>query len=108
MISSGRLSHYVSIQQPVEVQNDYGEAIETWTNLLTGVWASIQPISGKEYWTAQQIQAEIDTRIVIRYISGLTHKMRVLNGTDEYYIRSIINPNEGNTELQLMCARYPD
>jgi SPP1 family predicted phage head-tail adaptor len=108
MIGAGRLIHQVSIQQPVEVQNAYGEAVITWADLRTGIWASIEPIRGREYWAAQQVQAEVDTRIVIRWITGVTYKMRVLNGTDEYYIRSVIDPDERHTELQLMCARFPE
>ncbi len=108
MINAGELIHNVSIQQPVETQNEYGEAMQTWTNLKTGVWAAIKPIRGTEYWRAQQVQAEIDTRIIIRYCAGVTHKMRILNGADEYYIRNIINTDERNTELQLMCARFPE
>jgi SPP1 family predicted phage head-tail adaptor len=108
MISAGRLNHSVSIQQPIETQNEYGEAVVMWGDLSTGIWASIEPIRGTEYWRAQQVQAEVDTRIVIRYSSGITHKMRVLNNSDEYYIRNIIDTDERHTELHLMCARFPE
>ena len=56
----------------------------------------------------QQVQAEVDTRIVIRHITGITHKMRIMNGVNEYYIRSIIDVDERHKELQLMCARFPE
>lgn len=100
--------HKINIQQAVEAQNEYGEPMVTWATFKSSVWASIKPLRGREYWAAQQVQAEIDTEIGIRYVAGVTFKMRILNGTDEYYIRSIINPEERDKELLLMCARFPE
>lgn len=107
-MNAGRLIHRVDIQQPVETQNEYGEPEVTWANLSTGLWASIEPLRGREYWAMQQIQTEIDTRIVIRHVTGITHKMRIVNGADEYYIISINDVDERHKELHLMCARYPE
>lgn len=102
---SGRLRHKVDIQQPVETQNSYGEPEVAWANVVEDVWASIEPFRGREYFAAKQFNAEIEARVVMRYRSDVTAKMRVVHGSNEYYIDSVINVDERNRELQLMCTR---
>ena len=104
-MKAGRLRHYVSIQQPVETQNSYGEPEVTWDDVSTGVWAGIEPIMGREFFAAKQINAEIEARIVMRYRSDVKAKYRILHGVNEYYIETVINVGERNRELQLMCTR---
>lgn len=102
---AGRLRHKVDIQQPIEVQNAYGEAEVTWQDVVSGVWAGIEPLRGREFWAAKQFNSEIEARVIMRYRSDVTTKMRIKHGDNEYYIASMINPNERNQELQLMCTR---
>lgn len=109
-----RLPHRITIQTPVETQNTYGEPEIRWQNLSTGVWASIEPLSGREYFTSRQMNAEIEARIRLRHRPDITAKMKVVHdntcvcsstATEEYLIESIINVGERNRELQLMCTR---
>lgn len=97
----GKLRHRIEIQEPTETRSASGQATVTWSTIAT-VWASVEPLRGREFFASKQIQAQVDTRIRIRYISGLTPKMRILWGTRVYLIDSIINPEERNIELQLM------
>ena len=102
---AGQLRHRVSIQEPEETQNLYGEPEVTWTNVATGIWAGIEPLRGREFFAAKQYNSEIDAKIVMRYRSDVTAKMRVLHSSNEYYVDSVINVGERNRELQLMCTR---
>ena len=104
-MNAGRLRFRVDIQQPVETQNSYGEPEVTWTDVATGIWAGIEPLRGREFFAARQVNAEIESRIVMRYRSDVKAKYRILHGTDEYYIDTVINVGERNRELQLMCTR---
>jgi SPP1 family predicted phage head-tail adaptor len=101
----GRLRHKVSIQQPVETQNTYGAPEVAWANVATGVWVGIEPLRGREFFAAKQVNSEIEARVVMRYRSDVKAKYRILHGADEYYIDSVINIDERNRELQLMCTR---
>ncbi|TGE33172.1 phage head closure protein [Desulfosporosinus sp. Sb-LF] len=47
---------------------------------LSGIWASIEPLSGREYYAAQQVNAEITHRIKIRYRAQTNQKCE-LNST---------------------------
>ena len=98
---SGKLKHRVTIQELSIARNDYGEDIESWVNVSI-VWASIEPLRGREYWQAKQVVGEITGRITIRYLEGVDEKMRIIYGEKTYNILSVINPEEKNRILQLL------
>ena len=104
-MNPGALRHLVTIQKAVETKNAYGEPEVTWTNVVENVWSQIIPLRGREYFAAKQINADIEARIVMRYRTDVTAKMRLLHGTDEYYIYSIINVDQRDRFLHLMCTR---
>lgn len=97
------LRETVTIQSRTETTGTTGEVTWTWATYKT-VRASIEPIKGQEYFAAKQLQASTNVRIRIRYLSGITTKMRVLHGTRYYAIESVIDPNTRRRELQLMCV----
>ena len=98
---AGKLRHKITIQYYTESQNSYGEMTKTWSDYAT-VWASIEPIMGREFWESQQINAEVTAKITIRYLADINPKMRVKYGSRIFEIISVINPEEKNRELQLM------
>lgn len=99
---SQQLRHRVKLQSKSVVQDSYGQETITWTDEAQ-IWASIEPISGREYFLAKQVQAETTHRIRIRYYSGVRADWRVLYGTRVFNIESVINPEEANKEIILMC-----
>jgi len=103
---AGRLRNRVIIEQLVAGSPDVdgpGEPDETWTEFAT-VWGSIEPMSGKALTASEQQMSEVDVQIRIRYLAGITAKMRARFGTINYEIKSIINYNQINRELLLLCA----
>lgn len=102
---AGRLRHRLTIQEPVTSRGDSGEELVTWVTRGT-VWAGIEPIRGKEALTANQILADLDTRIVIRwsgFVDDMTAKWRVLHKTTTYNIVSIAHKNLGQREVEIMA-----
>jgi SPP1 family predicted phage head-tail adaptor len=106
-VKIGKLRHRITIEQVTETQDIDGSVIETWTTFATAQ-ASIEPVSGREYFAAQSTQAEVTHRIRLRYLSGVTPKMRVNYNSRIFDILSVININERNRELQLMCRESVD
>lgn len=100
---AGRLRNKVAIQKVTETVDSFGSFTESWSTYST-VWAEIDPPKGREYFAAGQKQAEITTRIRIRYLSGITPKMRVLFGSRIFKINSIVDPDERHIEQILMCV----
>lgn len=102
MVRAGELRRRVTIQQNNGTTTDSeGIPIENWVDVVT-VWARVRDLSGREYFAARQVQAEVTTEITIRYRAGLTTKMRAKYGTRIFDILSII-PDEKKSELKLMC-----
>ena len=102
MIRAGELRHKIVIQQNTPTTRDsMNVEVDSWADFAT-VWASIEPIRGKEFWDSQQVNAEITGKIKIRYLAGVISKMRVKYETRIFEIISVINPGEKNSELQLM------
>ena len=100
-MKAGDLRHRITIQQLAEGENDLGDIVQTWTAFAT-VWASVEPLTGREYLSAQQVSAETSGRIRMRYRAGVNPTMRVLFNSLTYQILSVINPGELNVELELM------
>lgn len=104
-MEAGKLRHRVTIQQFVAgspQQLPIGEPDVAWTDLMT-VWASVEPLKGRELLLAQQIQSEIDVRIRMRYRSGVTATMRATFNGVSYDILAVIDAEIRNAELELMC-----
>ena len=100
---SGNLRNSVIIQTPTESFDSNGELISTWATFST-VWASIEPLTGREFWAARTVNAEMIGKIRLRYINGITPKMRVLFGIRYFNINTIINTDEKNIELILLVT----
>ncbi len=102
---AGKLRHRVSLQTPVDGAADGGggRADPTWTNVVAALAANVVPLTGREAFQHQQINPAVNHRVEIRYRTGLTSKMRVLYGSRELYIESIIDVEERHREMHLMC-----
>lgn len=96
---AGRLRHYITIQT-VTITND----VESWADTHANVPASIEPLRGREFWESQTVSAETAYRVTIRYRSGVLPTMRVKWGTRIFRINAVLNIEERNRELHLMCV----
>ena len=99
---AGRLRHPIEIQYDNGAQDSYGQWVPSWTKLVD--WhGSIEPLSGNELWRAQQVQAEVTHRIRIRYRASITPRNRIVFGTRNFDILAVLNHDEKNRELELLC-----
>lgn len=98
----GALDHRVKLQTASRVTDSAGGWTVTWADTAT-VWASVEPVSGREPFVAQQLQGHVTHKVLIRYRSGITHDMRVLFGTRKFDVQAVINDKERNETLMLYC-----
>ena len=103
---AGRLRHRITLQQPTRTQNSMGEPVVSWSDVAT-VWAAVEPIKGSERLAADQLQAELDTRIVIRWssdVSAISAAWRCVFGSVIYNIAAPpVNRGQLNKDIELMC-----
>lgn len=103
-IRAGALRHSIRIERQHTATDSMGSASEDWIPAAEGVAASIEPLSGRELYAAQQHHAEVTIRIRLRHREGVLPSMRVTHRGVAYPILYVINPALKNAELQLMCA----
>ena len=72
----GFLDRRVTIQQFTSSSNEFGEVIETWTDLAT-VWANVRELRGEERVESARLTAVVDTYFTIRYRTDVEPKMRL-------------------------------
>lgn len=99
---AGELNQRVTIQSKASGQDSYGMPNGSWSTLAT-VWARVQPLLGREFMEGRQLEAEVSTRVRIRYRTDVTPQMRLVHGAVTYDIVSVMNPNSDGRETVLMC-----
>lgn len=99
----GRLRHRLKIyDKGTLTRNTVGEEIPAYDALVATVWGALEPLSGREFIEANQVQADVTIRIVIRYRSDIRPEMRVVGGEHTYHIESVLDQRGERKELQLM------
>jgi SPP1 family predicted phage head-tail adaptor len=100
-MKAGNLRNYITIQQKTLKENSNLEKIESWATFAT-VWAEILPLTGREFWASKQVNSEVTGKIRIRYLSGVTSKMRVIEDSKTYEIEAVIDTDNRHEELILL------
>ena len=105
MIRAGKYNKSVILQQrdyEKERKSGYGSSRPFWKKFAE-VRASVEPLQGREYFSGPFQMGENIVRVRIRYIEGVTRKMRIKYGNRVFDIYSVIDSMESHRELQLMC-----
>lgn len=108
---TARLRHWITIQRPEPARGAAGGETITWVDWAS-MHAAVEPLRGQELFAASQVQSKLSVRIRVRYIAGITTKMRVKHVIDEsspevaryYGIEDVVHIEERRREIQLMCA----
>ena len=105
MIKAGKYNKVITLQKrdydKERKNNTYGALRPIWKNVAT-VRASVEPLQGREYFSGPFQIGENIVRIRIRYLEGITRKMRIRYGNRLFDIYSVIDSMESHRELQLM------
>ncbi len=121
---AGKLRHRIHIQAPVETRDSDGTVLRDEWNTIAIRWASVEYLSGRELWMAQQVASNVRVRIVLRYLAGVTPRYRVglltaaasatatatgTGGDDTdfdkiFNIEHVNNVDERRIELILLCT----
>jgi SPP1 family predicted phage head-tail adaptor len=101
-MNPGKLNKRITILEQVATQNGYGENDHTWAETVT-LWANVRTLTGRALFQAQQVQAEISSKVIIRYRSDIKSNMRIKYGSRTLEIIFPVNMNEENRYLELSC-----
>ncbi|WP_407312054.1 phage head closure protein [Desulfosporosinus sp. SB140] len=101
-MNPGILRHKITILTSVEGTNEAGDTILI-PSVFKSVWASVSPVSGRDYLEAKKLQAELTYKFILRYISGVTPDMQLQFKGRIFLIQDILNPLETNETLEIMA-----
>ena len=103
-IAAGDLNQRITFQTRAAGQDVLGQQTGAWVDAFT-IWARADPIRGREFFTAGQMQAEVTVRFVIRYRADAAETMRILWRGEPYDIVSPpIDTDGAREQLELMCV----
>jgi len=102
MSLANRMDKRVVFLRRTGEKDEYGAPLDNWEEVTT-VWASIEPLRGREFFAAQAEQSEVTTRIRIRYREDIDRTMIARYGSQDFEILYPIHPKLDKRELQLMC-----
>jgi len=101
------LDKLITIEKRGEAQDSTGQPKETWTRQAP-VWASIRPVSGREYYNASGPRAEITHEIVLRHNPKIAPRDRIVFEGRIFDVISPLNVSEQNRYTKLMSIEHAD
>lgn len=104
-MQAGRLDQKITIQSRSITRDEYGAETVTWVNFKT-VYASVQPMAGRDYLLGRTLTDEIDISIRIRYTESIIPGMRITHLDHIYDIVSVQHMGFARRELVLMCREF--
>lgn len=98
--------HKITFLEWGKGKDEYGDPIETWTPIedKVGIWASKDPLIGKEFFSALTTDNKVEVKFNMRYIPDITSAMRIQHGNDVFeIIGEPVNVKGLNRELLCYC-----
>jgi SPP1 family predicted phage head-tail adaptor len=100
-IRSGELRHRITIMQPSTDRDESGELLPPVE--FAQRWASIDAMTGQQFYRAQQFSSQANYQIGIRYLPGALPKMTVLFKGRTFEILYVLNEQERSIKTTLYC-----
>lgn len=95
---TGTLRHRIELQSRTPYTNTAGDQEPgDWETYAT-VWAAINPISAREFITAQQSESEVMARITINFRDDVTAAHRCKHGANIYNIHGVLPDQDSGLE----------
>jgi SPP1 family predicted phage head-tail adaptor len=84
------LAHRVVLQRQTTTTNEWGEQETTWAT-YADTFARVDPLVGREYFAAAQVQSEQSVKFTLRWRDDVKASDRLLYGGGTFDIQSAID-----------------
>lgn len=104
-----RLKHRIVLQHAVTGKDKVGGRISNWET-FAAIWSEVGAATGSRVKQTEKGGNEPipAVSIRIRYLAGVSTRMRVLHGTDLYRIEHVENERSSNHTMLLTCRGVPE
>ncbi len=106
-INAGRLKKHIEIWRYQSTVNAAGSDVNQLVKVKT-VYGEIRPVRGSEYTEYYKEQRDLSIKITIRFWEGLRPTDVLQYHGRQYEIQSIINPEQADYILEVMCTEKDD
>jgi SPP1 family predicted phage head-tail adaptor len=101
-MKAGDLRERITVLDYRETKNAMGEMVPVYDTTFAEVWASVQGVTAREFLLAGQQQTEISHRVRMRFLTGLTQRMRIVWRGRTLEIVSLLE-HANRSEHELLC-----
>lgn len=101
-VTASALDQRVILQQPDISYDEIGGQVVSWQDVAT-LWASIEPLRGREIFENRRFEARSTVRIVMRYRNDVDERKRLKKGSVIYHILQVLNRDERNHTLEILA-----
>lgn len=105
-MNPGELNHRITITQDINrgsnITDDNGAPIENWQEYKKA-WSKKTGLSGRVFYAAEAVNAEMDSIFTIRYDKNIKPYMRIVDDAGKYRIKAIID-KEGTRRYMTITA----
>jgi SPP1 family predicted phage head-tail adaptor len=101
-VASGKLKHRVRLMRN-GITLDGGRALDMPTEVAK-LWAWVNPLAGRELGQLRQTLPEVTHRVMLHFRPDVTQENWLEHNGRRLAIVSLINVNEDNTVLELLCV----
>lgn len=101
-ICAAQFRHKVALQSRTTTVSALGEASHTWSTYAQA-WASVEPLTGREYYENRATQGEVTHKVTMRYRAGIGPEQRIVFRSRNLEIVSVRNIEERDRLLVLDC-----
>lgn len=95
----------ITIQKRTVGRDALGQPLPgAWENVVSGLYANIRNMSGREAGAAGGTASTLTCSIRIRYREGITSGMRVVHRTTIYNIQAVLPDETHRRHVDLVCT----
>lgn len=102
-MKAGTLRHFCTIDRLTDARDELGGVVDAWETFKS-VYASIEPVVGRNFQGADQTQSGVTHKIRIRYTEGVLPNMRLTHKGVHYYFIAIMNIDTRNREIVISAS----
>lgn len=97
------LNKMVTIQKRGQTQDSAGQRRDTWQK-VADVWASVRPVSGRNFFAASGERADVSHEIILRHGPTVKAGDRIMLGARTFEVVRPFNVDERDRYLKLMAT----
>ena len=100
--SIGKMRYRVKVERATNTR-DAGGGISQAFNPVTFIYANIKPTSATSSYRQGMVQEKVTHEVTIRYMTNIDTNSLITVGTRKFNIRGIVNVDERDRFLKLLC-----